>query len=213
MVTSESDYQTLLSRARDRLPERVKQESRWEPPQVQTQLEGTTTIITNWPEILDRLNRPADHLLPFLLRELGTAGNEDDDRVILQGKRREDDLQDKLKDYIDTYVVCSECSRPDTHLEKVDRTLILRCDACGAHYPVKARKVTTRAKEQRRGVSAGDEATVQIVDMGRKGDGVAKRGDFTIFVPGTRKGDEVTIIIEKVSGNIAFARLKEPEQE
>ena len=46
-----------------------------------------------------------------------------------------------------------------------------------------------------------------ITGTGRKGDGVAERGSYTIFVPGAREGQEVRIYIENISGNLAFSRL------
>lgn len=206
-LMADSDYRALLDRAREELPEELTEEARWDPPQVETQLEGSTTIITNYREILDRLNRESDHLFPYLLRELGTAGDADGDRAILQGNRRPRDIQEKLDAYVDKYVICSECRRPDTHLEKVERTQVLRCDACGAHSPLQAKKTTQRTEDK--GVGEGDRVKVQIVDTGRKGDGVAKRGDFTIFVTGAQEGEEVTAEIEKISGNIAFAHVVE----
>lgn len=48
---------------------------------------------------------------------------------------------------------------------------------------------------------------MKVTDTGRKGDGVAHRGDYTIFVPGAEKGDVVDIYIESTSGNLAFARI------
>ena len=48
---------------------------------------------------------------------------------------------------------------------------------------------------------------VKITGTGRKGDGVAEKGKYTIFVPGAQKGDVVNIYIENVSGTLAFARL------
>ncbi|MCK4444653.1 MAG: TRAM domain-containing protein, partial [Thermoplasmata archaeon] len=49
------------------------------------------------------------------------------------------------------------------------------------------------------------ELTIQ--DIGRKGDGVAKVGDYTIFVAGTAKGATVKAEIEKIAGKIAFGRV------
>ena len=56
-------------------------------------------------------------------------------------------------------------------------------------------------------LEAGETYTVEVTDTGRKGDGVAHRGDYTIFVPGTSEGDVVEIVIEDTSGDLAFSRL------
>ena len=51
----------------------------------------------------------------------------------------------------------------------------------------------------------GNVYEVVIGDVGRKGDGVAKIGKYTIYVPRTTKGNIVKIKISKISGTIAFA--------
>jgi len=39
--------------------------------------------------------------------------------------------------YIDTFVVCQECNRPDTSFQRAGRTLNLSCEACGAKRPIR----------------------------------------------------------------------------
>ena len=46
-----------------------------------------------------------------------------------------------------------------------------------------------------------------IQDIGKKGDGVARRENYVIYVPGTTKGIVVKIEVEKIVGNVAFAKL------
>jgi translation initiation factor 2 subunit 2 len=46
-----------------------------------------------------------------------------------------------------------------------------------------------------------------IQDIGKKGDGIAKKDKYVIYVPGTAKGAIVKVYIEKISGTIAFARI------
>ncbi len=43
-------------------------------------------MFDNFGEIADVLNRDPEHLLKFLLRELGTAGKVEGTRVIFQGR-------------------------------------------------------------------------------------------------------------------------------
>ncbi|HDM92466.1 MAG TPA: translation initiation factor IF-2 subunit beta, partial [Candidatus Korarchaeota archaeon] len=38
--------------------------------------------------------------------------------------------------FIERYVICPICGRPDTKLVKVKRTLMQKCMACGAETPV-----------------------------------------------------------------------------
>ena len=62
-------------------------------------------------------------------------------------------------------------------------------------------------------INEGAILEVFIVDIGQKGDGVAKKGGFVIFVPGVRKGDRCKIKITKIHGRIAFSQLEEVEGE
>ena len=54
-------------------------------------------------------------------------------------------------------------------------------------------------------VRVGDEVQVEIIDEGSEGDGVAKIEGYTVFVPGTGVGDELTVKITKVSPRFGFA--------
>ena len=58
-------------------------------------------------------------------------------------------------------------------------------------------------------VKVGEEVEVTIEAVGTKGDGIAKKEGFVIFVPNTSKGDTVTIRITKVLNNMAFAEVAE----
>lgn len=55
-------------------------------------------------------------------------------------------------------------------------------------------------------VEEGEERTVTIESLGDKGDGIAKveRG-YVLIVPGARPGDEVTVEVDEVRENVAFA--------
>lgn len=52
-------------------------------------------------------------------------------------------------------------------------------------------------------VKEGEEYTVHITDVGAKGDGIAKVENFIVFVPDTKKGEDVRIRIKQVSGRFA----------
>ena len=56
-------------------------------------------------------------------------------------------------------------------------------------------------------VRVGEELDVTIEAVGAKGDGVAKKEGFVIFVPNSGKGDNVRIRITKVLNNMAFAEV------
>jgi translation initiation factor 2 subunit 2 len=200
------DYQNLLKRARDKLPKKVSEHSRFQIPELDILIEGKTTVVRNFADIADAINRDPADILAYLLKELGTAGTSEGKRVIFKGKVQTDQLKERIKSYVATYVLCSECERPDTKLIKDGRILILECDACGAHRPVKVRK-GGRGPEAVPTIEVGKTYDLMIQDVGRKGDGMAKKGDFIIYVPGTAKGAQVKVIIENVSGTIAFGKV------
>lgn len=56
-------------------------------------------------------------------------------------------------------------------------------------------------------VKVGDEIDVKIEAVGEKGDGVAKKDGFVLFVPGTKKDDEVRIKVTRVLQKVGFAEV------
>lgn len=205
MATKASfDYEVLLERAKKKLPQTLESHDRFQVPEPDVMIEGKTTVLRNFGDIVDKLRREPDHLLGYLLRELGTAGSLEGRRVVFKGKVATVAIADRIKDYVDEYVLCSECNRPDTKIVKEGRILILVCETCGAHRPVHVRKQVK--EEKAREIEAGQVYDLMIEDVGKKGDGIARKGEFIIYIPGTAKGSQVRVMIEKVSGTVAFGK-------
>lgn len=131
------DYQRLLDRAREQVPPEVFETKRFEVPKVAIFVEGSRTIIKNYKDIAQVLNRDSQHLLKFLMRELATSGVVEGQRAVFQGKFTSKSLDDLISRYTKTYVLCSECGKPDTHIEKQGRFQYLVCEACGAKASIK----------------------------------------------------------------------------
>lgn len=131
------DYDALLKRGKDELPENVESKSRFEVPAARVTQEGKKTVVINFGEICDRLNREPDALAKYLLREIGTAGTRNDGRMVLNGTFSADDINAVILKYVEGYVLCRECHLPDTRLLKDGRESFIRCEACGAKYQVK----------------------------------------------------------------------------
>jgi len=130
------DYETMLKEGRDNLPEDVFEGSRFEIPDVQTQKRGNKTVLQNFADIADTLNREQKHLSKYLLGELGTAGHIDGKELVLQGNFRRGKINSKIEQYADSYVICNECSRPDTTIRKEKGVTLIKCEACGARNSV-----------------------------------------------------------------------------
>jgi predicted RNA-binding protein with TRAM domain len=56
-------------------------------------------------------------------------------------------------------------------------------------------------------VNVGDELNVIIDAVGEKGDGLAKKDGFVLFVPNTKKGDNVKIRVTRVLKKVGFAEV------
>ena len=54
-------------------------------------------------------------------------------------------------------------------------------------------------------VSVGEELDVKIEAVGEKGDGIAKKKGFVLFVPGTQEGEECRVKVTKVLRKVGFA--------
>ena len=56
-------------------------------------------------------------------------------------------------------------------------------------------------------VNVGDELDVKIEAVGEKGDGIAKKDGFVLFVPNTKEGQDVKIRVTKVLRKVGFAEV------
>ncbi|MGQ4915013.1 MAG: translation initiation factor IF-2 subunit beta [Candidatus Asgardarchaeia archaeon] len=137
MSESKYDYKTLLERAKAQLPKKVFETKRFEVPKAKVLVHGNRTIIQNFKNICEAFNRPPEHVLKYLLRELATAGQIDDIRAIFQGKFMTSAINDLIRRYADLYVICPLCHKPDTRIVKEGKFSFLVCEACGARTPVK----------------------------------------------------------------------------
>ena len=131
------DYNALLDRAVAALPEDTTKDIRFEVPKAQANTQGNRTFVPNFSEIANYLHREPGHLLKFLLKECGTAGNLDGHRAVLMGKITPMKLNDRVNKYVAEFVTCHECGKPDSKIVKEDRISFLRCMACGARHSIR----------------------------------------------------------------------------
>lgn len=135
-----SNYKKLLKRAREKIPEEIYQESRFKAPKAEVLIQGNKTIIKNFSSICKTLRRDKESVSKFLIKEIGTAGTVENGFLKLNGNFSEKRINEKLEEYINTFVLCRECKKPDTQLKRDKGVLILKCEACGARYPVQSSK-------------------------------------------------------------------------
>lgn len=135
------DYDKLLEKAHEEMPKTalVKTE-RFEIPKVKGHIQGNKTLIINITQIAGNLGRDVHHLVKFLLKELATPGKVTSSGTLLFGtKVAASRINDKIKQYVDDFVLCGECGKPDTKLMKEGSILFKKCMACGAKIHAKAR--------------------------------------------------------------------------
>lgn len=190
-----------------KMPDTKGPKERFVMPVPKVYYEGKTTVLENFTAIADAFDREPEHLMKYMLQEMGTAGKIEGHRGVFQGKFAELAISRQIDSYFEEYVVCSECRLPDTHLIKSDRVLTLKCDACGAHRPVRKRKAT--ATVQKDMIEEGETYELRVESVGNKGDGIAKVDKYLIFIPSTVKGEIVKAKIKKISGTLAFAEVVE----
>ena len=126
-MSDEDDYMALLNRAKIACPETIENHERFEIPELEILQEGKITVFRNFIDVTDKLRRDPQHVLQFLLKELGAPGNVEGRRAVFKAKISPNQINDKIQMYTETYVICSECGLPDTKMVKDGRTLMLEC--------------------------------------------------------------------------------------
>ena len=131
------DYEKLLTKARKSLPDLVSIRERFEIPGIRGHLQGNRTMISNFSQVCTTLRRDQAHLLKYLLKELATSGEIKNGRLIFNRKLSSLAINNKVRQYANVFVFCSECGKPDTKLITEKNISFLKCQACGAKHHIK----------------------------------------------------------------------------
>ena len=130
------DYKHLLERAYKKLPEKTEASERFEIPEADVLVQGNRTILKNFEAIATKLRRNTKHLSKYLSKELAASSIIEGSRLILNTKLHERSINEKIRDYVNMYIICKQCKRPDTKLIEEDRLPVMICEACGARSAV-----------------------------------------------------------------------------
>ncbi|KAM0044640.1 putative translation initiation factor IF2/IF5 [Helianthus debilis subsp. tardiflorus] len=149
-------YEELLGRVfhilRENNPELAGDRRRtvMRPPQVLR--EGTKkTVFVNFMDLCKSMHRQPEHVMTFLLAELGTSGSLDgQQRLVVKGRFAPKNFEGILRRYVNEYVICNGCKSPDTLLIKENRLFFLRCEKCGSGRSVAQIKAGFVARVGRR---------------------------------------------------------------
>jgi translation initiation factor 2 subunit 2 len=131
------DYEDLLCRCVDKIPKECREGDRFTMPKADVLIQGARTIFVNFNDVSNTLRRDPKHMLKFFLKELATSSEEQDKKVVFQGRFPGTLMNRKLEIYVRDYVLCPNCCKPDTKIIKVDRIEMLKCEACGHKCAVK----------------------------------------------------------------------------
>ncbi|XP_022083915.1 eukaryotic translation initiation factor 2 subunit 2-like [Acanthaster planci] len=136
-------YDELLTRVFDIIraknPDMVTGEKKrfiMRPPQV-VRVGTKKTSFVNFTDICKMLHRPTEHLLAFLLAEMGASGSIDgNNQLIIKGRFQQKQVENILRRYIKEYVTCHTCRSSDTFLHKENRLFFLQCERCQSRCSV-----------------------------------------------------------------------------
>lgn len=132
------DYAALLKEAQAKRPESAIVRDRFEVPKVLGRLEGNKTILTNFAQITSVIRRDVDHFSKYLLKELATPGVMRNSEFMLGRKVSSSIINEKIRKYVDSFVICPSCGLPDTDLLRDPKKgTTIRCNGCGANTPIK----------------------------------------------------------------------------
>jgi len=130
------NYDKLLEKAYGEIKPVESKIERFEIPKVEGRIEGNKTIITNFRQICSYIRRDPEHVVKVLLKNLAAFGSVKGDRLVLARKIPSREINEKLAMYVNEFVICKECKKPDTELLKEDRLTFVHCMACGAKRSV-----------------------------------------------------------------------------
>jgi len=130
------NYDELLERAHEKIPDNVKKLTRFEIPTVELRTEGKNSFILNFNKIINVLNRDRKHFVGIFLKKAGTMGEIRGNQLFLKGIYKDQVLNKLIESYTKTYVLCSVCNKPDTEILREGKKLYLKCGACGARLEI-----------------------------------------------------------------------------
>lgn len=132
-----NNYEKLLDKAYEKIPENVRKSSRFEIPKVEIRIESRNTFITNFNKIISTLNRDKNHFKGIFLKKAGTMGEIRGQQLFLKGQYKDQVLNKLIENYTKTYVLCNICNKPDTQIQREGKKFYLKCTACGAREEIK----------------------------------------------------------------------------
>ncbi len=130
-------YEELLSKAHLMMPAREEEKERLEIPKPNSFVQGKKTIITNFGQILKVIQRDAKHLMKFIAKETAAPATHSEGKLTITGKFSTIQINKIFNNYLKQFVLCPECKKPDTKFTEQNGVKVIKCEACGAVFPLK----------------------------------------------------------------------------
>jgi len=132
-------YEQLLDTAYSKVKVIEGSGERFEIPGIKGFFKGKKTVLSNFAQIASHIRRNPELLQKFLSRELATQISKEGNNLVLNAKISSKKINPKIEQYVEEFVLCTECRKPDTELVKEGKQTMLHCLACGAKHPVRSK--------------------------------------------------------------------------
>ncbi|MGK0208878.1 MAG: translation initiation factor 2 subunit 2 [Patescibacteria group bacterium] len=126
------NYEQMLDSAYDTVELHLeKKDERFLVPKIKGHHLGTKTVLANFLVIASYLRRDPLHLSKYLSKELASSTEMQNDRLLFSRKLGSAAVNEKIMKYVQAFVLCSKCRKPDTELVEEGGKITMRCLACG----------------------------------------------------------------------------------
>ena len=115
---------------------------RYKMPTLTTHIEkknGVTTIIDNITTITDVIKRTPKDVSSYFSKNLGANINYVKNKgiVIVGCDKSKDELQEILNSYLEEFVLCDKCKKPETEIKVHKKSKLKICKACSHASTIK----------------------------------------------------------------------------
>ena len=101
-------YEKMIKDAYSKISVSTDTGERFVMPKTICIIEGKNTVLENFAEIADSINRDQNHLMKYILSEIGTAGKiENNSRAVFNGKFKDSQVDSIITTYVNDYIICS----------------------------------------------------------------------------------------------------------
>jgi translation initiation factor 2 subunit 2 len=137
----DDNFNDMLNEVYDELETMTTNTSRLVIPNPIIEKSTTNTYWKNVKKILQSINRPPEHFIDFLNKELKTGewmSSSKSDGIVMIGKFTPTQIMHVISNYVKKYVVCSICNSTDTILDKNKdlRSYYVACNKCKSQHVI-----------------------------------------------------------------------------